>query len=314
VECETGNTSDSILGSKERIHFAQGGPQIPASTAFTLHAMRESATKADEIALVLEDAILAGELPPGYLLRQEQLSEQFGVSRTPIREALRQLGALGLVSFAGKRGVQVRPLARAELLETFVVRAALEGFAADLARERLTTADLRRLARAEKRFARLTRDLRRAPAGAGTQAVAAEWVRANGEFHDVYLDAAGVGKLTEAAQRARRVFHGQAVWSPSAELNELYSLNLEQHRAIREAFVARDPDVRRLVEVHILDSGRLLERALEHAGYGRIPRFGQRVSWRSAKPSEASTYVGHSGGTRTWPVMPPSAASTWPVT
>lgn len=244
--------------------------------------MRESATKSDEIALVLEDAILAGELPPGYLLRQEQLSDQFGVSRTPIREALRQLGALGLVSFAGKRGVQVKPLAQAELLETFVVRAALEGFAADLARERLTSADLRELERAEKRFARLTRDLRQTPAGTGTQALAAEWVRANGQFHDVYLNAAGVGKLTEAAQSARRVFHGQAVWSPNAELNELYSLNLEQHRAIREGFAERDPNVRRLVEAHILDSGQLLERALAHAGYGTIPQFGHRVSWRGA--------------------------------
>jgi DNA-binding GntR family transcriptional regulator len=244
--------------------------------------VRESATKADEIALVLEDAILAGELPPGYLLRQERLSEQFGVSRTPIREALRQLGALGLVSFAGKRGVQVKPLARDELLETFLVRAALEGFAAELARDRLTTADLRRLERAEKRFARLTHDLREARTGSPTQALAAEWVRANGEFHDVYLVAAGVGRLADAARSARRVFHGQAVWSPSAELNELYSLNLEQHRAIREAFVGRDPDVRRLVEAHILDSGRLLERALEHAGYGTIPQFAHRVSWRSA--------------------------------
>src|SRR4051794_5677540 len=124
-------------------------------TGTRLRRVRESATKADEIARVLEDAILAGELPPGYLLRQEQLSEQFGVSRTPIREALRQLAALGLVSFAGRRGVQVKPLAHAELFEAFVVRAALEGFAAELARERLTAGDLRRLERAEKRFARL---------------------------------------------------------------------------------------------------------------------------------------------------------------
>ena len=243
--------------------------------------MRESATKAEEIALVLEDAILAGELRPGYLLRQEQLSEQFGVSRTPIREALRQLGALGLVSFAGRRGVQVKPLVRDELLETFVVRAALEGFAAELARERLTAADLRRLERAEKRFARLTRELRDASAaGDGSQTLAAEWVRANSEFHDVYLEAAGVRKLAEAAQSARRVFHGQAVWSPSAELNEFYSLNLEQHRAIREAFAERSTAVRELIETHILDSGRLLELALEQAGYGTIPQFGQRVSWR----------------------------------
>src|SRR5262245_33044525 len=119
-------------------------------------------TKADEIALVLENAILAGELAPGVVLRQEQLSEEFGVSRTPIREALRQLAALGLVSFSGRRGVQVRQLARDELFETFAIRAALEGFAAHLVHDRLTKADLTKLERAERRFAHLTRSLRTA--------------------------------------------------------------------------------------------------------------------------------------------------------
>jgi DNA-binding GntR family transcriptional regulator len=114
----------------------------------------------------------------------------------------------------------VRPLARTELLETFTVRAALEGFAAGLARTRLTKNDLRKLERAEKRFARLTNVLRRtrpddeAPA---QRAIAADWVHANEEFHDVFLKEAGVTKLADAARAARRVFHGQAVWSPSAD-------------------------------------------------------------------------------------------------
>jgi DNA-binding GntR family transcriptional regulator len=242
--------------------------------------MASSTTKADEIALVLEDAILSGELAPGLVLRQEQLSDEFGVSRTPIREALRQLAAMGLVSFAGKRGVQVRPLSREELSETFIVRAALEGFAAELARNRLTKTDLRRLERAEKRFAQLTRALRTAKAnGPQLRALASEWVHANEELHDVYLDAAGVAKLSEAARNARRVFHGQAVWSLSPELNELYALNVEQHRSIVEAFTTRSPRVRKLVEEHILDSGRLLERALEQAGYGTTTRLASRVSW-----------------------------------
>ena len=250
--------------------------------------MTAPATKADEIALVLESAILSGELMPGFVLRQEQLSAEFGVSRTPIREALRQLGALGLVSFAGKRGVQVRPLARDELLETFTIRAALEGFAAHVAHDKLSQTDLRRLRRAEKRFAQLTRALR---AAEGTQAdvraLASEWVHANESFHDVYLDAAGVSKLAEAARNARRVFHGQAVWSPGPELNQLYSLNLEQHGAIVEAFQSRSTDVRALVEQHILDSGRLLERSLEQAGYGKSARFARRVSWSAPHSSSA---------------------------
>jgi len=67
-------------------------------------------TKADDLALALEEAIVSGEIAPGTVLRQEQLSEQYAVSRTPVREALRRLAALGLVSFVPNRGVRVRTL------------------------------------------------------------------------------------------------------------------------------------------------------------------------------------------------------------
>ena len=67
-------------------------------------------TKADDLALALEEAIVSGEIAPGTVLRQEQLSEQYQVSRTPVREALRRLAALGLVSFVPNRGVRVRTL------------------------------------------------------------------------------------------------------------------------------------------------------------------------------------------------------------
>ena len=67
------------------------------------------------------------------MLRQEELSERFGVSRTPVREALRRLAALGLVSFEPNRGVRVRTLAREDLREAFLVRAELESLATELA-------------------------------------------------------------------------------------------------------------------------------------------------------------------------------------
>ena len=236
--------------------------------------------KADEIALVLEQAILAGEISPGAVLRQEQLSEEFRVSRTPIREALGQLAALGLVTMGPGRGVKVHTLSRDELRGASMIRAALEGFAAELARDRITKAHVKKLERAERKFAELTRSLRKA---AGTElqlrALASEWVHANEELHDVFLDAAGVPQLAEAARKARRVFHGQAVWSSSPEVDELYEHDLQQHRAIVAAFADHDPEVRFLVERHVLDSVRILELALEEAGFGRRHLFSQRVSW-----------------------------------
>src|SRR5438105_6431078 len=116
-------------------------------------------TKADDLALVIEEAIVSGELEPGTVLRQEQLSERFQVSRTPVREALRRLAALGLVSFEPNRGVRVRTLSRAELHEAFLVRAELESLATEVAAEKATPEDLAELDAAEQRFAEISEEL-----------------------------------------------------------------------------------------------------------------------------------------------------------
>jgi DNA-binding GntR family transcriptional regulator len=129
--------------------------------------MTES-TKADEIALVLEEAIVSGELEPGRVLRQEELSARFTVSRTPVREALRRLAALGLVSFEPNRGVRVRTITGDELREAFLVRAELESLATEIAAPRFTEAELEELEAAEREFSRATQALRDTPTEAST--------------------------------------------------------------------------------------------------------------------------------------------------
>ena len=142
--------------------------------------MSLESTKADEIALVVEEAIVSGELPPGTVLRQEQLSERFAVSRTPIREALRRLAALGLVSFEPNRGVRVRTLSREELREAFLVRAELESLATELAAPKMTEEDLDELEGAEAEFSQATQALRARPRdGVDRWRLTHEWVRAN---------------------------------------------------------------------------------------------------------------------------------------
>src|SRR5881398_2401803 len=111
--------------------------------------MSLESTKADDIAVLLEEAIVSGEIPPGSVLRQEQLSERFQVSRTPVREALRRLAALGLVSFEPNRGVRVRTLSREELYEAFLVRAELESLATEVAAGKITDEGLAELEAAE---------------------------------------------------------------------------------------------------------------------------------------------------------------------
>lgn len=102
-------------------------------------------TKADDIALVIEEAIVSGELAPGTVLRQEQLSEQFNVSRTPVREALRQPVASGLVDARAHRGAVVARPSIERLTGMFEAMAELEALCAGLAAERMSPAERHRL-------------------------------------------------------------------------------------------------------------------------------------------------------------------------
>ena len=225
-------------------------------------------TKADEIALALEEAIVAGELAPGSVLRQEQVSARYAVSRTPVREALRRLAALGLVSFEPNRGFRVRTLSRQEMWEAFLLRAELESLCTGIAAEKITPADLEQLDAAEKRFARLTRALRAREPGEDRRELTVEWMGANHGFHDVIYRVAALPYVEQVAKSARRTFSGPAVWAPGDEtIDELYLLNERQHAAIRDALAARSPEgARALAREHVLSSFHLLETILEQVG------------------------------------------------
>ena len=201
-------------------------------------------TKADDIARELEDEIVSGAIPPGTVLRQETLSDRFEVSRTPVREALRRLAALGLVSFEPNRGVRVRSISAHELREAFLVRAELEALATEVATPKMTPDDLAELDATERRFGELTLELR-AQARSGTARDATlfvEWMQANYAFHDVIYRVAELPLVERIAKGARRTFIGDRVWQARAELDELYAKNDLQHRAIREAIGAGSAD------------------------------------------------------------------------
>jgi DNA-binding GntR family transcriptional regulator len=230
----------------------------------TAHRLGADGTKADEIAAALEEAIAVGSIPPGTVLRQDHLSQQFEVSRTPVREALRKLAALGLATFEPNRGVRVVHLDRSEWQQAFQVRSALEGLAAELAAERIGAADLAELEAAEKRFAGCTEMLRSAIGARRRQRVSFEWAEANYDFHDVILRAAQAPLIERLARSVRRTFSGQSLWRPESELDRQYELMVRQHRGIRECLAAgMGPAARAASAEHALDSWRLLELVLD---------------------------------------------------
>ena len=240
--------------------------------------MTTLSTKADDLARVLEDEIVSGAIAPGTVLRQEQLSERFEVSRTPVREALRRLAALGLVSFEPNRGVRVRSISPHELREAHLVRAELEALATEVATPRMTRDDLAALDAAERRFSALTLELRdQARRGeARDSTLFVEWMQANYAFHDVIYRVAELPLVERIAKSARRTFIGDRVWQARAELDELYAKNDLQHRAIREAIGAGSAAAARvLAREHVLSSNRLIEVVLETLGAsGREPGWG----------------------------------------
>lgn len=93
---------------------------------FTQAVMHRPQTVAEQVAGILREAIADGSLKPGTALRQDELAARFGFSRMPIRDALRQLDAEGIVSIHPTRGAFVAKLDSAEIREIYAVRELLE--------------------------------------------------------------------------------------------------------------------------------------------------------------------------------------------
>ena len=108
----------------------------------------------EQAARKLRALIVRGDLLPGEPLLEVGLSEALGISRTPLREALKQLAAEGLVELRLNRGAVVAPLRRDELIELFEAVSGIERCAAELAAHRMTASDLQRLEALQKRIER----------------------------------------------------------------------------------------------------------------------------------------------------------------
>lgn len=174
----------------------------------------------------VRNRILSGALQPGQRLVEENLASQLGVSRNPVREAIRMLAAEGFVDLTARRGATVARLRADQTEDLFHVRAALEGLAARVAASRHTPADIEKLER--------ILDDARADEAAGQLDDLAEL---NTAFHLAIADVAGrtyVDVSTPVLQRAQWLFRRTAASRAS-------SSHLE-HRTIVEAIAAGAED------------------------------------------------------------------------
>ncbi|MFI5611386.1 GntR family transcriptional regulator [Amycolatopsis sp. NPDC051903] len=171
----------------------------------------------------LRERILSGRLRPGDRLVERELADGLGVSRVPVREAIRSLEAEGFVVVESPRRVVVRTLARVDVEELFDVRESLESLAAGLAATRAGQSDLRRLER-------LLADAARAAA----RGDAARTTVLNSRFHDEIVAIAGNTLLTTLLAP----LEGRLRWLTSQ--NEHWSDLHEEHHRLVEAIASGD--------------------------------------------------------------------------
>jgi DNA-binding GntR family transcriptional regulator len=223
----------------------------------------------DELAATIQARVLSGAIATGTRLRQESLAAEFGVSRTPVREALRKLQASGLVEVQPNRGALVRRPTAREVREAYEVRAELEGLAASLAASRIRDDELRTLRTAQELFRHSVaslldwRERRRSDEPRHTEAHD-EWMAANDSFHLAIHDAAGNRRLRKTLADLHQSFPRDLTWIVLGENARLLEENVAQHEAILAAIVSHDPaESRRLMAGHVLTAGELVTRRFE---------------------------------------------------
>jgi DNA-binding GntR family transcriptional regulator len=225
------------------------GPVVPSSLT-------------DEIVLRLEKAILEGVYPPGAHLLQDELCERFGVSRTPVRQALRDLQARNLVVLVPNRGATVRIPSRRDAQEVYAVRAELEGYAAELAATRADSRLELELAGVEARVIHLAGRLQSFDEAALPAVV--ELQLAVGEFHRVLQRACGNERLVSTIRHVERSFPMEYVTLAIANDADSQTLNIDEHRAITRAITRRDGDgARQAMKGHVLHLGEKVVRYLD---------------------------------------------------
>jgi len=234
---------------------------VIASRGVAAEPRRGGPALVDELAAAIHARVLSGELPSGTRLRQEALAEQFGVSRTPVREALRKLQAAGLVELHPNRGALVRSLSPLEIRDAYEVRAELEGLAAELAASRIHHGHVDALQKAQRDFRRaLEHTVTARKKGAGPLEREIERCgQANDTFHQVIHEASGNAVLQETLGALHRSFPRGLSRTVLRESSKLLQDNIGEHDAILAALERHDvASARALMVEHVRHAGRLV--------------------------------------------------------
>ncbi|MCD8301348.1 MAG: GntR family transcriptional regulator [Clostridiales bacterium] len=183
----------------------------------------------DVVFRTLRAAILKGDLKPGERLMELQLAAKLGVSRTPIREAIRMLEQEGLAITYPRKGAEVARMTEKDVDDVLQIRCALEELAVRLSCQNISETEITQLKISMENFAKET-------ASGGITAIA----RADENFHDVFYNVADNPKLLGLLSNFREQMYRYRV--EYLKDISVYPWLLEEHRQLYEAIKDRDAD------------------------------------------------------------------------
>lgn len=178
----------------------------------------------------IRDAIVSGELQAGSHISEPELAERYGISRTPIREAFRQLESEGYLTVIPRRGVIVSEFSPKDIEEFYAIKSIMEGYAARRACEKLSEKDLGRLQTINNKLAELARigDIK-------------HFFKIHSDFHELFIKAADNEKLHDLI--AGLVTKFQRLRFTSLSLPGRMVISVQEHEKIIEAFRKKDADL-----------------------------------------------------------------------
>jgi len=208
----------------------------------------------------LRKAIVTGRLEPGSMHSEQSIAADMAISRTPIREALLQLAAEGLVEFVPQRGVRITALDAEQLAQVFEFRAAIEGFcAASLATQPEPDVLARLDAELERQKAIIKADDRLA------------WVQANMDFHTQLVASAGNRQMVDAL--ALLASHTMRIGYRMNYRRQRMRESVNEHSAVIEAIRRRDPErARALAGEHLYVTTVLMKQLFDDLGLNETPK------------------------------------------
>jgi DNA-binding GntR family transcriptional regulator len=233
---------------------------VPVAAPNTAQPREAVSTRADAVYEVIHSALMKGEYSTGTRLVEGTLAAYMGVSRTPVREALRRLEGDGLIRSTGSsRGYIVEDLL-ADAEHVFMIRERLEGLGAMLAAQSITSAELRSLRDLQAKMEALLDQ---------PHDVREEMAEFNASFHMRILRAARSPRLEGMVTRLHPEYLSyQVVLSYDSDG---LTRSIEEHRAIADALWNRDADLAdRLVQAHFEHGKTVVMQQLEQRQQGTV--------------------------------------------